>query len=351
MSRPTFVKASVLAITLLITALFFAMVKPFLVTFLLAAIFSGLSQPLYRGLERLFRGKRSLASLTTLIIVLLIVIVPLLFLVVVAANQAIEVSHTVRPWVEQQLAKPDPLARVYDLLPILDDIGLDRKEVLTKVMAIVQGTGHYFVSGVAGVTGRTANFLFHFFLFGYCMYFLLKDGQKALDKFLYYLPLSREDEMKMMSRFVSVGRAMLRGTLAIGLLQGLLGGIGFWVAGLHGPVFWGALMVVLSVVPGVGTGLIWVPAVIYLAVAGHLTTAILLTLWFLLIVGAVDNLLRPLMAGKDTQMHQLMILFGTLGGLSLFGIPGLLLGPILAAVCLTLWEIYGQVYHAELEAQ
>ncbi len=351
MSRPTFVKTSVLAITLLITVLFFAMVRPFLITFLLAAIFAGLFQPLFQRLAKLFSGKRSFASLATLLIVLLIVIVPLLFLVVVAADQAIEVSRMVRPWVEQQLAKPDPMARLYEYLPILDDLGLDRREVLTKVVAIVQSTGSFFVSGVAGVTGRTANFIFHFFLFGYCLYFLLKDGQRALDKFLYYLPLTHEDEMKMMSRFVSVSRAMLKGTLAIGLLQGLLGGLGFWVAGLHGPVFWASLMVVLSIIPGVGTGLIWVPAVIYLAVAGHLTTAILLTLWFLVIVGAVDNLLRPLLTGKDTQMHELLILFSTLGGLGFFGVPGLLLGPILAAVCLTLWEIYGQVFRADLGAR
>ena len=341
-------EVSVLLTAFGVSVLFLTMLRPYLITILMAAIFAGLFHPFYRRCKDVFRGRQNLAALVTLFLVFLIVIIPLTSISTLAMQQALQVSHSARPWIEKQLAQPDPLGPLYEFAPFLDRIGLDRTQLLEKTAAIVQGLGSFFVDRITDLTGRTVRLLFHLFLFAYSFFFLLKDGRKALDKILYYLPLSHDDEMKMLGRFVSVSRAMLKGTLAIGILQGILGGLGFSVADLPAPVFWGVVMVMLSIVPGIGTGLVWVPAAIYLTASGKPTTAILLSLWFLLAVGMVDNFLRPLVVGKDTQMHELLILFSTLGGLALWGISGLLLGPIVAALFVTIWNIYGEVFAEKL---
>jgi predicted PurR-regulated permease PerM len=145
----------------------------------------------------------------------------------------------------------------------------------------------------------------------------------------------------MLDKFVSVTRATLKGTLLIGATQGTLGGFAMWAVGIDGAVFWGAVMTVLSIVPGVGSALVLVPAGIILMVSGDLWRGIGLVVFSVVVVSTVDNLLRPLLVGRDTQMHELLIFFSTLGGLLLFGATGFIIGPILAALFVTAWEMFG----------
>ena len=132
--------------------------------------------------------------------------------------------------------------------------------------------------------------------------------------------------------------------MIIGILQGGLAGLAFWVVGIEGSVFWGTIMTVLSVIPGVGTALVWVPAAVYLVATGSVVAGVGVTVFCAAVVGSVDNFLRPRLVGKDTQMHDLLILFSTLGGLFLFGVVGFILGPILAALFVTVWDIYGTAF-------
>ena len=176
------------------------------------------------------------------------------------------------------------------------------------------------------------------------MFFFLIEGDKLLEKILYYLPLQDKDERRMLDKFSSVTRATLKGTAVIGILQGGLAGTAFWLAGIPSAGFWGTIMTVLSIIPGIGSALIWLPAVIILAASGHFATAIGLFVFCGLIVGSLDNFLRPRLVGKDTEMHELLIFFGTLGGIALFGILGFIIGPIIAALFVTVWEIYGNVF-------
>jgi predicted PurR-regulated permease PerM len=170
------------------------------------------------------------------------------------------------------------------------------------------------------------------------------DGDKLIDKILYYLPLEDQDEQRMLDKFTSVTRATLKGTAVIGILQGTLAGAAFAVVGIHSAVFWGTIMAVLSFIPGIGAALVWVPAVIFLAATGHPAKAIGLGVFCAAVVGSIDNLLRPILVGRDTQMHELMILFGTLGGIIMFGVVGIIIGPIIAALFVTVWEIYGVAF-------
>ena len=178
----------------------------------------------------------------------------------------------------------------------------------------------------------------------YAMFFFLRDGKAILEKILYYMPLDHDDEVLVLQRFTSVTRATIKGTLVIGLIQGALAGLGFWVAGIDGVAFWGTIMVVLSIVPGIGAALVWVPAVIYLFATGQTLAGTLLTAWCAAVVGTVDNVLRPMLVGKDAKMPDLLILVGTLGGLFLFGPIGFIVGPIVCGLFLTVWDIYGTTF-------
>jgi len=182
----------------------------------------------------------------------------------------------------------------------------------------------------------------------YTLFFFLIDGDRLLYYVLYYLPLNDEDETKLLRRFTSVTRATLKGTAVIGVLQGSLAGLALYFAGIPSALFWAVTMMVLSVVPGVGTALVWIPAVIYLLVGGQFLTAVLVAAFCGVVVGTVDNVLRPKLVGNDTQLHELMIFFSTLGGLIMFGFMGFVIGPIIAALFVTIWELYGDEFQSWL---
>lgn len=147
-----------------------------------------------------------------------------------------------------------------------------------------------------------------------------------------------------MEKFVSASKATIKGTLVIGVLQGTLAGLALGIVGVHGAVFWGTVMAILSIIPGVGTAIVWLPIAIYMLVTGSIGSGIFLLAFCGGLVGMVDNVLRPRLVGKDTKMHDLFIIFSTLGGILLFGVVGFVIGPILAALFITLWDIYGHVF-------
>jgi predicted PurR-regulated permease PerM len=347
MENERYRNAFLVVLVLAISALFFVMVRQFLMTVLLAAIFSGLASPLYRrllaGFSRL-RRRRAAASLVTILILVLLVVVPLLAFLGILATQAIKVSEAVGPWIQAQLAEPGKLENMLERLPLAERIAPYREEILTRAGQLVGAVGNFIVSSLSAATRGTVNFLFHFFLLLYTMFFFLTDGRRILDRVLYYMPLPHEDEERMVEKFVSVSRATLKGTVIIGVVQGALAGTALAVAGIQGAVFWGTIMAVLSIIPGVGTALVWGPAVIYLIATGSVAAGIVLAVFCGAVVGSVDNFLRPRLVGKDTEMHDLLILFSTLGGLMLFGVVGFIIGPILAALFVTVWDIYGTAF-------
>jgi predicted PurR-regulated permease PerM len=326
------------------------MISQFLMAIFLAGIFSALSYPLYRRFEKWFKGRRSLASIATLLLIVFVVVLPLGGLLGIVTAQAIKVGEAVKPWVEQQLAEPDAISNALKSLPFYDRVEPYRNLILQKAGEMVGGLSGFLINRLSSVTLGTVNLLFMLFIMLYTMFFFLMDGQKLIKKILYYLPLEDHDERRMLNKFTSVTRATLKGTAVIGLLQGVLAGGAFAVVGIEGAAFWGAIMAVLSFIPGIGSALVWVPAVIILAATGQLAKAIGLGVFCAAVVGSIDNLLRPILVGRDTQMHELMILFGTLGGILMFGVVGVIIGPIIAALFVTVWEIYGVAFKDVLPA-
>ncbi len=344
MNKEAINKWVLLLLVFFISALFLSMIRQFLMAIFLAGIFSALSYPLYRRFERWFRGRRALASLATLLLIVVVVILPLGGLLGIVTGQAIKVGETVTPWVSRQLSEPDAISEALTSLPYYDKIEPYRNLILKKAGELVGHISGFLINRLRSVTLGTVNFIFMLFIMLYTMFFFFMDGKKLIDKILYYLPLEDQDERRMLDKFTSVTRATLKGTAVIGILQGGLAGAAFAVVGIDSAVFWGTIMAVLSFIPGIGTALVWGPAVIILAATGHLAKAIGLGVFCAAVVGSIDNLLRPILVGRDTQMHELMILFGTLGGIIMFGVVGVIIGPIIAALFVTVWEIYGVAF-------
>jgi len=350
MTRPSYSRWILLLVVAFISALFLAMIRQFLMTILVAGIFSAMARPLFRGLERRLGGRRNLASLLTLGILVVGGLLPLAGFLGIVTAQAIKVGRSVQPWIQHQVATPAAFSDLLRRIPFYDHIEPYRDILFTKAGEMVGVLSRFLIDSLSAGALGTVNFLFLTFVLLYTMFFFLMDGERLLQRMLYYLPLEDQDERRLLERFTSVTRATLKGTAVIGILQGGLAGLAFAVVGLPGSAFWGTVMTVLSIIPGVGTAVVWVPAVIILAAEGNYGAAAGLAAFCGLLVGSVDNFLRPRLVGRDTAMHELLILFGTLGGIVMFGIVGVIIGPIVAALFTTVWEIYGVVFRDYLPA-
>ncbi len=333
-----------LVFVMLISAIFFSMIYDFLMVILIAAIFSSLALPVNRFFERLFKGKKSLSSALALVSISLIGIFPLLALMGIVAAQAVRISRSAGPWIEKRLEEPTAFHDLFLTLPFYETINAYSDLILQRLGEMVSKTGTFLFENISSFTLSTVHTLFLFFVFLYTMFFFLRDGRDMLQQALYYMPLNQSDQSRMLDKFTSVTRATIRGTFVIGIIQGTLAGIAFQVAGIESAVFWGAIMTVLSVIPVVGSALVWVPAVLYLYATGENVAATGLLIFCGILVSSIDNILRPVLVGRDTRMHELLIFFGTIGGIGLFGIAGFIVGPIIAALFITVWEIYGETF-------
>jgi predicted PurR-regulated permease PerM len=344
MNQDVINRITLLLMVLGISALFLSMVQQFLMAIFLAGLFSALARPVYRRLKVAFKGHRHMASVITLLLMVVMVLMPLMLLIGIVVGQAIDVGQSVTPWIKQTIEQPDKLSEYLQHLPFYDQLVPYREVILEKAGKIVGSISKWIVGGLSQATLGTANFLFMAFVFLYTMYFFQMDGDKLIRKILYYLPLNSDDENLMLDKFTSVTRATIKGTMLIGILQGGLAGGAFAVAGLDNAVFWGTVMAVLSIIPSVGSALVWIPAGIILIAHGETAAGVGLLAFCGVVVGSLDNVLRPILVGKDTKMHELMIFFSTLGGIMMFGITGIFIGPLIASLFVTIWELYGLAF-------
>jgi predicted PurR-regulated permease PerM len=256
--------------------------------------------------------------------------------------------RSVSPWVRDHLSEPGEVSRLLQRVPYLAELQEQYQtysaQIIEKLGELAGRASSFLVNSLSSATKGTVGFFFQLFVMVYAMFFFLVGGRATLDRGLVYIPLPQSDKDLLVDKFVSVARATLKGTFVVGLVQGGLAGLALAVAGIEGAAFWGTIMVVLSVIPGIGTAMVWGPAVIYLFAIGKTTAAIGLAVWCALVVGTVDNFLRPKLVGADTKMPDLLILLSTFGGLSMFGAVGLVLGPIIASLFIAVWQIYGDAF-------
>ncbi len=345
MKRELVHKTTLLSLVFIISALFLTMIHQFLMTIFMAGLFSAIISPAHSWLSKKLRGRENLASILTVISIILLVLIPLAALITIIVAQAISVGQSVTPWVQSFIAEPTIVTHFLEKIPFYENILPYRDIIIQKAGELVGTVSSFLIDSLSSFTKLTINAIFSSIIMLYVMFYFLTMGDILLEKILFFLPLDDHDEQRLLYRFTSVARATIKGSLIIGVMQGTICGLAFAIASIEGPVFWGSVMAVMSVIPAFGTAIIWIPALIILALTGDFTGVIILAVLCGAVAGNLDNILRPRLVGKDTEMHDLFVLFGTLGGITMFGLLGIIIGPIIAALFITIWEIYGDAFH------
>ncbi len=224
---------------------------------------------------------------------------------------------------------------------LLDHFGLTNLAAIgERVAAEIGRAGQFFAGQAVSIGQNAANLVVSCFIVLYLLFFLLRDGQGLTTRLRHAIPLRPEQRHALFTRFTEVIRATVKGTVVVAAVQGALGGVMFWLLGIQGSALWGAVMAVLSLLPAVGAALVWVPVSLYLMVSGGLWQGISLMAYGVLVISMVDNFLRPLLVGKETGLPDYLVLISTLGGIAIFGLNGLVLGPIIAALFIASWDIF-----------
>ncbi|WP_419768906.1 AI-2E family transporter [Arcobacter sp.] len=334
-------QAFILLLLFIVLMGFIGMIKEFLIALVLAAIFAGLLYPLYQKVLFYFKNKSILAASTVLIISILAVGFPLAVLTGMVTNEAIQFSEKTSPLVKELLKEDFSLSQQLPTwLPLQDKFDSLNETLLKKASEATNAIGSWLVSSLSSATKGTLGFFMSLFIMFYAMFYFLINGEKLLDSLSSIIPLSKKDYDELIYRGLTVTKASLKGIVIIGLIQGLLVGVAFWVIGLNGPVFWGSVVFLLSAVPGLGAPVVWLPAVVYLMFTGSIGWGIALIIWGIVFVGLVDNLLRPWIVGNDAKLPDLVILVSILGGIISFGPIGIIIGPVIAALLDTVLNIY-----------
>jgi predicted PurR-regulated permease PerM len=326
------------AITLVFAAAFIGLIWDFLVVLFLAAVFSALAYPLFNWIRGATGEHEKVAVAITLLLVFFCVFIPGLLLLGVIAVQAQQITEQAVPWIQQALDFQGHF-NLPDWFPLRNQIqslsaGLTAK--LGELSATIAG---FAVRIVSAATAATGQFILKFFILLYAMYYFLRQGPFLLDRLSRYSLLPTGVEERVFQRAFVVTRATVKGTLVVGLAKGLLGGIGFAIFGVPSAALWGAVMAVASLLPVVGAAIIWIPGVVYLLIDGATASAFGLLAWSAFVVSSVDNFLCPILVGGETEMPNLSVLVSSLGGLAIFGIAGLIIGPVIAAIFFSLIQI------------
>ena len=352
MQRTTVQYIFFLMLVLLVTLAFVRLIQDFLLPLFWAATLAIVFYPVCRWAQSRLGTRASVAALLTLGVILVAVILPLSLIGVAVVQEAAALYKRLETG---DLTVQEPLQMLERLLSgvtqYLNRWGIETQN-LTQNLAGATVTVSRFVGTQALSLGQDALRLSVMFaLMLYLLFFFLRDGPQIVTAILHALPLGNTRARRLFVHFVTVSRATLKGTVVVALVQGLFGGILFAIVGINAAVLWGALMAVLSLLPALGSALIWVPAAGILLATGHIAKACIVLGAGVLVIGLIDNLLRPLLIGQDTRMPDYLVLVSSLGGLTVFGASGLVIGPILAAMFLAVWDMFAQEHRGDSAAE
>jgi predicted PurR-regulated permease PerM len=316
---------------------------PFYGTILWGSVIALLFTPAYRRLLPALGGRRTSAALLTMLIVLVIVVLP--FALVMAALAGEAGTFYVR--VQSGGFEPTRYFRgLFDALPswvvtLIHRAGVANFDALVaRLGTAAQQGAQTFATWLLAIGQNTFEFVAGTALALYLAFFLIRDGDAVMRALRQAVPLAPEHQQDLLDKFGTVVRATVKGNLLVAAIQGALGGLAFWALDIGAPLLWAVLMAFLSLLPAVGAGLVWLPVAAYLMATGALWSGIALASWGVLVIGLVDNLLRPLLVGKDTRMPDYVVMMTTLGGMAVFGINGFVVGPAIAAMFIATWHIH-----------
>jgi predicted PurR-regulated permease PerM len=340
-------KSFFIGLLILVSVAFFAMLSGFFQPIFWAATVGIIFRPVQQYLEGKLAGRRSLAAVLTVILIFFTVLIPALLIAAAVAGEAAEIyGRITRGEIDPGAILRWFQAMTPELTVWAEKIGIDVDTMPDRLTAAAV-KGSQFIGALALTAGQNvARFLVMFLLMLYLLFFVLRDGDEILEQIIRALPLGDRRERALLAKFAEMARAMIKGTLIVGLVQGTLGGLMFWALGIDGAVFWGVVMVLFSVLPVVGASLVWGPAAIVFVVAGSYIKAAILVVAGVVVIGLADNILRPLLVGRDTKMPDYLVLMSTLGGLAMFGLSGFVIGPIIASLFLAVWVMFQEEFAA-----
>ena len=333
------------ALVIISTVFFLWMVRSFLVPVFWAAVFATLFRPVYLKLLRVGRDRRALAASIATLCVVLTVLVPSALLITAVTREALDLYQRIG---DGTLDVQAPLAFVERYVPMVaqfaDRFGVETEQIRDRI-EYAAGYAAQYLGGQALAFGQNA--LTVAILFGlmlYLLFFFFRDGDLIIARIIRSVPMGDDRELRLLTRFGEVSRATVKGTVIVAAVQGTLGGIMFGLVGLQAAVLWGVIMGILSLLPAVGPALVWIPAAIVLFATGQIWQALVVIAGGALVIGLVDNLLRPVLVGREAKLPDYLVLLATLGGISVFGIAGFVAGPVIAAFFLVMWEMFAEEY-------
>ncbi|MEX1032515.1 MAG: AI-2E family transporter [Cellvibrionaceae bacterium] len=322
---------------------------PFASSILWACILVVLFYPVHSRLVRDLPKFRNTAALVTLLIAIIVVILPVLLVITSVINEAANVYSR---YESGELDIERQLNRIQSAFPVIqqqaESWGVDLDALREQASGLLGSAANLVAKHSLNIGQNTLVFFLKTALMLYLAFFLLRDGKTIIHWLKVAIPLDDQREAKLLAKFSEVARATVKGNLVVGLVQGGLGALIFWILGIEGVVLWGALMVVASLIPAVGPALIWLPVAIYLFAIGDITQGVTLIIFGVVVIGTADNILRPILVGRDTKLPDYIVLFSTLGGLGLVGIQGFVVGPLVAALFFTLWAMFIEEFHPSM---
>lgn len=344
--RDVMEKRTFIGVLIALSLLFILLLLPFWTAIFWAGVMSLLFYPLQIRLTRSFGNRPSLAALCTLVTGFVLVVMPVIAIAFGFVREGAQLYQLIE---NQELNPQDILDRIGNAVPILPELlsrlGIDTL-VIRNYLSEAAITMSRILSQQALSWGRNAlTFTLSLGLMLYLSFFLLRDGVSIVGWMRDAVPLNNERRQLLFQKFAEVARATVKGNLVVALVQGALGGLIFWVLGLPAVLLLSVVMAFLSLVPAVGASLVWLPMAIYLYATGDWEKASILVAYGALVIGLADNVLRPILVGRDTKLPDYIVLFSTLGGISMLGITGFVIGPLIAALFLSFWTIFSKEFN------
>lgn len=328
---------------ILVTLLFLYLLMPFFFPVFWAAVIAGISTPIFRRVNGKL-NRPSLSAAVVLAMVILIIILPGGILGSLLFSESLQMYSALNTEGDDIGKSIETITGAIRNNPYVARLHLDEKFLTDKFSEIARGISNFMFVHLKDLTQNTLLFVVQFAVMLYTLFFFIRDGDKFLGMAIKLITFGENREEILYERFATTARATLKVTLIIGGFQGFLGGLIFWFTGIEGALVWGAVMVFTAIVPVVGCSIIWVPAGVIMLLTGHTWEGVLILAAGVFVISMVDNLLRPVLLGRDVQMHPLLIFLSTLGGISLFGFSGFVLGPIITSLLLAIWAMYDQFY-------
>ena len=343
-------KRAFILLLIAVTAGFGLVLEEYAVAIFWGVVFAIVFAPLHRKLLMRMPNKPTLAALATLLISLVMVILPLSLIGLSLIKETAAIYDRIS---SGNLSAGSYVEQVFNALPSwltpwMEKLHLGTlEEIQTKLSNIALQASKLAATKAVGLGQNTLGFVVGFGVMLYLIFFLLRDGKELVARIWAATPLAPEHKRELAIKFITVIRATVKGNLAVAAAQGALGGLIFWILGIQGAVLWAVVMAFLSLLPAVGAGLVWGPVAIYFLATGAVTKGLILAAYGVLVIGLVDNVLRPLLVGKDTKMPDYVVLISTLGGMALFGLSGFVLGPAIAALFMAAWELFATMQEQE----